>query len=35
MDSTDRHMIRSYWRVVVVWLLTLAALFAFQEYFSR
>jgi hypothetical protein len=35
MDSTDRSMIGSYWRVVVVWLLTLAALFAFQEYFSR
>jgi len=27
-------MTRSYVRVVVVWVLTLAALFALQEYFS-
>jgi hypothetical protein len=25
---------RSYWRVVIVWLITLAALYALQEYFS-
>jgi hypothetical protein len=27
-------MARSYFRVVVVWILTLASLFALQEYFS-
>jgi len=27
-------MTRSYVRVIVVWILTLAALFALQEYFS-
>ncbi len=25
---------RSYWRVTLVWVLTLAALYALQEYFS-
>ena len=29
-----RTMRRSYIRVIVVWVLTLAALYAFQEYFS-
>ena len=33
MDTTE-DIKRSYWRVVIVWLLTLAALYAFQEYFS-
>jgi hypothetical protein len=30
----DTRMTRSYVRVIVVWLITLAALYAFQEYFS-
>ena len=30
----DDRMRRSYLRVIVVWVLTLAALYAFQEYFS-
>ncbi len=30
----DREIRRSYIRVIVVWVVTLAALYAFQEYFS-
>ena len=30
----DGGMRRSYIRVIVVWILTLAALYAFQEFFS-
>ena len=30
----DREIRRSYIRVIVVWAVTLAALYAFQEYFS-
>jgi hypothetical protein len=33
-EAPRRKMTRSYIRVAVVWLLTLAALFALQEYFS-
>jgi hypothetical protein len=30
----DRHMRRSYVRVLLAWIAALAALYAFQEYFS-
>jgi len=30
----DTRIERSYIRVIVVWVITLAALYAFQEYFS-
>ena len=33
-DSPPDRMTRSYIRVLVVWVITLAALYAFQEYFS-
>jgi len=32
--ADDPHIKRSYVRVLVVWVITLAALYAFQEYFS-
>ena len=32
--TADNRMRRSYIRVLVIWVLTLAALYAFQEYFS-
>ena len=32
--SAEHEMRRSYVRVVVTWILALAALYAFQEYFS-
>ncbi len=32
--TADDRMRRSYIRVIVVWVITLAALYAFQEYFS-
>jgi hypothetical protein len=32
--SADTRIGRSYIRVIVVWVITLAALYAFQEYFS-
>ena len=32
--SADTPIGRSYLSVIVVWLITLAALYAFQEYFS-
>ena len=32
--GSDSQIKRSYVRVLVVWLLTLLALYAFQEYFS-
>jgi len=32
--AEDPNIKRSYVRVLVVWVITLAALYAFQEYFS-
>jgi hypothetical protein len=32
--TADNRMRGSYIRVLVIWVLTLAALYAFQEYFS-
>jgi hypothetical protein len=34
MPCVSDNMRRSYVQVVIVWLLTLAGLFAFQQYFS-
>jgi hypothetical protein len=33
-DAGSREMRRSYVRVLVIWALTLTALYAFQQYFS-
>jgi hypothetical protein len=33
-DAAERAMRRNYGRVLVVWALVLAALYAFQQYFS-